>query len=187
MITIKSKMTKYSLLFVLVFFNDSISSSDFGDAFKDYILGADQQSSMAVQNTVANLPSESVSSHCIACHDGNKVSGVTLKHADAPIKFTGHGSVNHPVGMKYENYARHDPAMFVAPERLDRRIMLEAGEVTCVSCHALNDGLIDETEKYIKTNALSAEEIFPGNCSADKNNLTTGSNITTLCLSCHAM
>ena len=113
------------------------------------------------------------------CHDGSKAKSIGIKHADTVMTFTSHGSSNHPVGMSYARYARKSPASYVPPARLDSRIKLENGQVTCVSCH--------ETKLHETVVAMQSEQnIAVEKCSSTKS-LTTGSNQTRLCMSCHAM
>lgn len=187
MISIKCRMTQCSMFFMLVCLTNNIFAANYVNSFKEFILGVDEQNSQIVQNPMAKLPSMGRSAKCMICHDGTKAAGVRLKHADAPMEFTGHGSVNHPVGMNYNNHVNNSPVEFVSIERLDNRIILEDGEVTCISCHALKNALSDQSDNYIRTSGISTEEYVPEDCTANKKNLTTGSNITALCLSCHAM
>ncbi|MEN8178800.1 MAG: hypothetical protein ABFS39_09280, partial [Pseudomonadota bacterium] len=70
---------------------------------------------------------------------------------------------------------------------LDNRIILENGDVTCISCHSLKDTSTSRHEGMMKTSVTTTENQYLSNCTAKKNDFTTGSNITTLCLSCHAM
>lgn len=183
----KSKMAKFYMLLFLICFSNEVLAAKYSDAFKEFILGVDQQGGMEALKPVAKLPDMSRSITCMECHDGSQARGVSLKHSETPMKFTGHGSVNHPVGMKYDYYAKNNPVVFVSLERLDKRIILEDGEVTCISCHALKNTLSDESDNFIKTSVFPREEYATSYCTANNKKLTTESNITTLCLSCHAM
>lgn len=120
------------------------------------------------------------------CHDGSSATPVTLKHADTTMRFSAHGSGDHPVGMRYANYASSNPGEYVALEDLDRRIILENGEVTCVSCHETRDHVETGTDVRFTTTQIAYSDNGTYVCSATKR-LTTGTSSTTLCLSCHAM
>jgi predicted CXXCH cytochrome family protein len=67
-----------------------------------------------------------LSSTCLSCHDGSAAPAV---RADAP---GGHGI--HPVSVSYA-HARAEVAIRVVGP-LDARVVLPAGRVECVSCHA---------------------------------------------------
>ena len=101
------------------------------------------------------------------------------------MRYRGNHNVDHPVGMDYASYAHKDPAVYVPPEQLDKRIILENGEVTCLSCHEtkLQSHLEqDFLPSLAQQNTIDGEQI----CTAT-NRLTTGTNRTQLCLSCHAL
>jgi len=145
-------------------------------SFKDFIL--DEGLVSSIQRS-AQIPANSTSAACMQCHDGSSAKSVGLKHADSAMRFTSHGSSNHPVGMLYENYARKSPASYVAAARLDSRIKLENGQVTCVSCHETKSHNADVV-------ALNEQKNEVESCASTKT-LTTGSSQTRLCMSCHAM
>ena len=153
-----------------------VSTSVNAGSFQDFIL--DEGLSSTAQRT-AQIPANSQSAACMQCHDGSNGKSIGIKHADTAMIFTSHGSSNHPVGMSYDSYARKSPASYVASARLDSRIKLENGQVTCISCHETKS----HTTEVVVLNEQKAEI---ENCSSTKG-LTTGSNQTHLCMSCHAM
>lgn len=144
-------------------------------SFRDFIL--DEGLSDITRSV--QIPANSKSASCMQCHDGSSAKNVGLKHADTAIRFTSHGSSNHPVGMSYDSYARKNPASYIAPSRLDSRIKLEDGQVTCVSCHEIKSHKAEVVVLNEQKNAVES-------CSSTKT-LTTGSSRTRLCMSCHAM
>jgi hypothetical protein len=154
----------------------SISTLVNAGTFKDFIL--DEALPDASQSSV-QLPANSQSASCMQCHDGSRAKSVSIKHADTAMAFTSHGSSNHPVGMYYASYVQRSPASYVAAARLDSRIKLENGQVTCISCHQTKSHNIEVT--MLEENKPVIEK-----CSSTKV-LTTGSNQTHLCMSCHAM
>jgi hypothetical protein len=88
--------------------------------------------------------------------------------------------------MDYAGYAYRYPVEYVAPERLDRRIVLEDGQVTCLSCHETKSPEQIEQEYLIEVNQDTAGLAPEQRCSAT-DRLTTGTHRTSLCLACHAM
>lgn len=170
----------------LVCVSSNLFAGSFSETFKNFILDKGEPDRTSIDNPAARLPDLSHSIRCMECHDGSQARGVALKHADTTIKFSGRGSVNHPVGMNYRYYANKDPAVFVPAEQLDSRIILENGEVTCISCHALKNTSPQVHGNLLRASVITTDDEESTNCTASKN-LTTGSTITKLCLSCHAM
>ncbi len=100
------------------------------------------------------------------------------------MRFRGNHTVDHPVGMDYASYAYRDPVVYVPPEQLDERIVLEDGEVTCLSCHETKSREPVEPGYWVKVKSPASD---PNQGCSATGRLTTGSNQTTLCLSCHAL
>lgn len=178
----RRKRAAYLVVFILAGIYTNAYAGSFADRFKDFVLNTDSEETFS-DGSIVQLP-ETGSAKCMQCHDGSSARGVTLKHADAPMKFTQHGSTNHPVGMDYNHYASLNPMIYVPREQLDPRIILEDGEVTCLSCHALKSSPVENQGEFIKTSAVSNDEA--ADCLASKE-LTTGSSRNQLCFSCHAM
>ena len=155
------------------------STSANAGSFRDFILG-DELSNAA--ETSIGIPSDSESARCMQCHNGNSAKAVSLKHADTAMTFTSHGSSNHPVGMSYASYARKDPASYITPARLDSRVKLENGKVTCISCHETKKATSHNTEVVLSESGNTATNT----CSSTKA-LTTGPSQTHLCMTCHAI
>ncbi|HHJ15253.1 MAG TPA: hypothetical protein ENJ80_00990 [Gammaproteobacteria bacterium] len=149
-------------------------AGSFSDAFKNFVLGSEANAGTlpAVQ-----LPASSQSRTCMQCHNGSGGPHINMKPAGSPMQFSGM-SIDHPVGMDYNQYAYKHPESYVRPARMDTRILFEDGKVTCVSCH--------QTE--------TSPAALPGIAQADTphcnvgTGYTTGSNNRTrLCLGCHTM
>ena len=153
-----------------------ISISASAGSFQDINLEEDLS---GVAQPSAQIPFNSKSETCMQCHDGSIAINVSIKHADTAMRFTNHGSSNHPVGMNYANYVRKDPTSYIASARLDTRVELENGQVTCVSCHKTN--LHNSKVAEINEPQLPLEK-----CTSTKA-LTTGPGRTRLCLSCHVI
>ncbi len=95
------------------------------------------------------------------------------------MQFRGHLSIDHPIGMDYDRYANKSPATYVTPTHMDKRIVLEDGKVTCVSCH----------QTIVEQNAGSDDIATPTgdqHCNA-ASGYTTGPSQVQLCMGCHAM
>jgi hypothetical protein len=122
----------------------------------------------------------------MACHDGSEGTAIALKQAESAMRYNGIHNVDHPVGMDYASYAYRYPVEYVAPEQLDRRIVLEDGQVTCLSCHETKTTEQIEQEYLIEVNHTVSRLDAEQSCSAT-DRLTTGTHQTTLCLSCHDM
>jgi len=144
--------------------------------FRSFILGGESENSS--QKSVY-FSANSKSASCIECHDGRSAINVSLKHADTAMRFTNHGSSDHPVGMYYDSYARKSPFSYISAAKLDPRIKLENGQVTCISCH-------ETSPQKVAVALVSELNMTVENCSSTKA-LTTGSDHTGLCMSCHSM
>jgi len=182
----RPRITQIIIFSICLWISSGLIAGSLSDSFKAYVLDSEQTATIPIEQTLARLPVSSSSIQCMECHDGSKATGVVIKHADQPMTFTGHGSVNHPVGMIYSDYANKNPAVFVSPERLDERIVLENGEVTCLSCHALKKSPVNHQQDHVKISLHEVDVFAAENCTAAKS-MTTGQANTTLCLSCHAM
>jgi hypothetical protein len=122
----------------------------------------------------------------MACHDGSGGQRVALKHAESPMRFRGNHNVDHPVGMDYASYAYRDPVVYVLPQQLDERILLEDGKVTCLSCHETKTREQVEQDYLIEVRHARDAGDDQQVCTAT-DRLTTGTHQTALCLACHAM
>lgn len=177
-------LTGYLAAFVLTCFAVNSNASSFSERFKAFVADEPSQDAQKIESPLNRLPEQSPSTQCMSCHDGSGATSISLKHADTPMRFTQHGSNNHPVGMDYRQYAEQNPAVYVPLEQLDKRILLENGAVTCISCHALKTAKSKAHGALFLSSGLQGES--SSSCTADKQ-LTTGGGMTELCFSCHAM
>jgi hypothetical protein len=122
----------------------------------------------------------------MACHDGSVGRRISLKRAEAEMRFLPHASAGHPVGMRYARYASKDPGLYVPLEQLDQRIILEDGEVTCLSCHETKFHAHASLPPRIAGN-IAIDSIDRHRVCTATDRLTTGANRMTLCLSCHTI
>jgi hypothetical protein len=180
---IRSRFAYRTLFLVLLsFISSGTLAKGIAERFREFVL--DSEYATPSQVLTLQAPQSISSQQCMGCHDGSGGQAITLKHADSPMLYRGNHNVDHPVGMDYASYAYRYPVEYIAPERLDRRILLEHGQVTCLSCHETKTPEQMEQQNLIQVNQNAAGS--GGSCSATAR-LTTGTHRTTLCLSCHAM
>jgi hypothetical protein len=147
----------------------------FAEVFKNFVLGPEAHAGTAF---TVQLPENSKAGDCMRCHNGSAGSRIHMKPAGTPMQFRGHMSIDHPVGMDYGQYSRKNPSAYVRAVGLDKRILLEDGKVTCVSCHTTQKQSPNLSGAYSLGNS--------GHCSVG-DGYTTGASQTGLCMSCHAM
>ncbi len=112
---------------------------------------------------------------CLQCHDGSAAGHVAVKSAASPLRFDRLMNGDHPVGMRYDDHYRRQPARYRARALLDPGIVLVDGVVTCVSCHRLAKDL----PARARHSGLADRAICPA--SSDH---TVARN---LCMACHAL
>jgi len=161
---------------VLLGMSCAVHAGSFSDTFRNFVLGPEAHAGTlpAVQ-----LPVSSQASNCMQCHNGSAGPRVNMKHAGTPMQFRGHLSIDHPVGMDYNQYAYKRPESYVMPTRVDARILFEDGKVTCVSCH--------QTEsEQVALSGVTQTRTGSQLCNVGAG-YTTGPNRTRLCMGCHNM
>jgi hypothetical protein len=160
------------LVLMLLFGYAMPAAADFADQFRTFILGAETPAPR-------NQPIDTLAQGCMQCHDGSRASHITLRRSGSPMQIRGSQTLNHPVGMVYDDAVRKDPQGYRARAALQPKIQLVNGQVTCVSCHQLRMGLVTATN----TQAIPAA-VPTNSCTATKE-LTTGHGDRALCLACH--
>lgn len=160
--------------FLLVGQTTSVSA-DFSDDFRAYILADEAPGHRS--NTVAASIDFSAQS-CLTCHDGSHASPITVRRRGSPLQIRGSQTLNHPIGMNYDESARHDPQGYRARSSLHPNIQLVDGQVTCVSCHQVRTTTLASTSYNVNATARV------NGCTATKE-LTTGYGDRALCLACH--
>ena len=78
---------------------------------------------------------------CLGCHDsdsggggGGGAGGPSVRISVGGVVRHGSDSANHPIDVEYAAAARYGG--YRQPESLDPAVLLPAGRVSCVSCHA---------------------------------------------------
>jgi hypothetical protein len=131
---------------------------------------------VAASHTVKVDP---VSLHCLQCHNGStRGQRVSIKAADTPMRFEGFRSLDHPVGMSYDEHASRDPHRFRPSFSLDRSVRLVDGKVSCISCHRLKQDVPANLA------GLSRNKKDARACTASEE-LAIDSATRSLCLACH--
>jgi hypothetical protein len=148
------------------------AAADFADQFRTFILGSETPATH-------NQPIDASAQGCMQCHDGSRAAHITLRSSGSPMQIRGSQTLNHPVGMVYDEAVRKDPQSYRARAALHPKIQLVNGQVSCVSCHQLRTDLVTAM------NFPTSPATMPSNgCTATKE-LTTGHGDRALCMACH--
>lgn len=172
---------RLALLLICTAICNPADADNFPVSFKRFVF--DSPTEPTEPSSMASKQSESndQSAACMQCHDGTAAQAITLENSDMPSHYRNRGD-NHPVGIDYARYADQNPGNYVALTALDRRIQLEHGEVTCVSCHQTKSSItttMNSADASPQTTANNAS-----GCTSSKL-LTTGADQGRLCMSCH--
>ena len=123
--------------FIFVLLNIAIVTpalaGSFSGSFKSWVL--DEGANVLVTKAESvNL--DTASAECMQCHNGRNSSHIVVKSASSAMQFTVSGrQSNHPIGMKYDEFAASDPNSYRPRALLDPNISFVNGRVMCVSCH----------------------------------------------------
>ncbi len=157
-------------------FAGAVFAGSVADKIKNALLGTKAHVGTATTHTVKL---DRLSLHCMQCHNGSTAGRrVSVKAADTPMRFEGFRSLDHPVGMFYDEHASRKPHRFRPTLSLDRSVRLVDGKVSCVSCHRLKQDVPAELASV----GSSKKE---GRACTASEKLATDSAIRSLCLACH--
>lgn len=179
-----------SLVFVLlnIAVLTPVSAGSFSDSFKSWVLDDDTSETKA--DTV-NL--DIASADCIQCHNGRDSGHIVVKSAKSAMQFTASGrQSNHPIGMRYDEYASSKPASYRSRNTLNPNIRLVDGLVSCVSCHQQKDRSQGARhgvgiDPYMKVSNTAIGSASVKNIESSKMILTVGPRATDLCMACHTI
>ena len=168
----------FVIVFVLLATDASLAGKR-AKKFWKHMLGFDPAALKSASGSGPGFGLDPIAQSCMDCHDGSRGKRIVIKHPDAPYQIQNRRTVNHPVGMSYDEYAARDPGGYTSRPSLDARVRLVHGEVSCVSCHAQKDD--PETSQALP--AMFTLEVASGCGSTDR--LTLPRQID-LCRACHA-
>lgn len=180
---------RYVQCWAVVLFFDLLTpklafAEEFGARFKKWLFGSEAQAATREQ-PAPEL--DRIVQTCMQCHDGSGAVRITVKDARSPLQYMMSGvQKNHPVGMKYDDYAATDPQRYIPRVLLDANIVLVNGEVTCISCHRLKEpqDLVDNIDaRWAEIQKAPSDA---KHCSAS-NEFTIRTGKAGLCLACHRM
>ncbi|MEK6776811.1 MAG: hypothetical protein AABY87_08030 [bacterium] len=170
--TVNVTLTVIALIIICA---DTAAAGSFAERFRRFVLGTEAE---AYSVSMAQDQLDQVAEGCMGCHNGITATHITIKNAEAPLQIRGIQTVNHPVGMSYDNYALKNPSGFRPRSTLPSSIRMVDGKVTCLSCHRVGE---ERTEVLTDSRY---DERRNGGCTAS-NILTVGPRETDLCMACH--
>ncbi len=124
---------------------------------------------------------------CLRCHNGARATHIAVRRAGSAMQIRGFQTVNHPIGMRYDDSATRKPNGYVPRSALDSAIQLVEGRVSCVSCHQLRLDQHDSAPRtgFIKASWDGSNTRGAERCAATAE-LTVGPrNRDDLCIACH--
>jgi formate-dependent nitrite reductase cytochrome c552 subunit len=164
-----------SVIIVGLLFAMQAFAEGFSAKFQKFVLGTEIDAYLVD----AEKPElDEVAMACLNCHDGTNAILIIAKSANTPMQFSGRQTINHPVGMRYADYAQKISTTLRPKESLDEKIKLVNGRVSCISCHMLREDTADGGVK------IYAASTVLDRCTAGSG-LTMGSRQTDLCMGCH--
>lgn len=185
------------VLMVLFLFSCSSAAADsWSQQFRNWVVDVPTAKQQPLKYTSQMQASVPASAACMGCHTGHGMQGarqVTVKSGNTPMHFQANGrQKDHPVGMDYASYARRYPNQYKPLQQLNPSIVLEAGSVTCVSCHqsrAPETAFTSHAGDWmtVRADPQGRREMYQDSaCTAAKTYTVPGLQ-TDLCLSCHTM
>jgi len=162
------------LLITALFFSTTASAAGLGDRFRDFIVGNEAQAKSG-----ASRPDTSARA-CLQCHDGSRATHVTARSAGGPLEVRGSQTLNHPIGMVYDQTVMKDPQGYKSRAALHPNIRLVEGQVSCISCHQTRTDLT-----VAAAGDVQLELTNTSTCTATKELATGGRRDRDLCLACH--
>ena len=152
--------------------------------FKSWLLEA-SPATPVVKTNKTNIDLDQSAKTCLSCHNGTYATHITVKGANSPMQMRGFMTVNHPIGMFYDEYVQHKPKAYWPRGILAPEIQFVDGRVTCVSCHQLKDRRANShTQSSGGFRTVSLNSNNAESCLSSKH-LTAGPRQTDLCLTCH--
>lgn len=151
-------------------------AASLAENFQAFILGAQAQA----RPLEARDPRlDAIAQGCLQCHDGSRASHVSVRAGGSPMPVRGSRTLNHPVGMAYDQSVSKDPHGYRPRAALHPDIRLVSGQVSCISCHQIKAGAAPAPT--LQANLVQGPNTA---CTATKE-LAVGQRDKDLCLACH--
>ncbi len=151
-------------------------ATSLAEHFQAFVLGAEAQ---ARPLEARDLRLDAIAQGCLQCHDGSRASHVSVRNTGTPMPIRGFQTLNHPVGMVYDQSLSKDPNGYRPRAALHANIRLIDGQVTCVSCHQIKTGAAPAPTLHAQL-----DQNRDTACTATRE-LTVGQRDKDLCLACH--
>lgn len=151
-------------------------ATSLAEHFQAFVLGAPAQ---ARPLEARDLRFDAIAQGCLQCHDGSRASHVSVRTAGTPMPVRGSRTLNHPVGMAYDQSVSKDPHGYRPRAALHPDIRLVNGQVTCISCHQTKTGAAP-----MPAMQAHLDQGRDTSCTATKE-LAVGQRDKDLCLACH--
>lgn len=165
------------IVLILVFGVTTLTqAASLAEHFQAFILGAEAQARPLERR---DLQLDAIAQACLQCHDGSHASHVYVRQAGTAMPIRGTQTLNHPIGMAYDQSALNKPHSYRSRALLHPGIQLVDGQVTCISCHQTKISTASLPTKVAQLDLPRGT-----NCNATKE-LTVGRRDKELCLACH--
>ena len=151
-------------------------AASLAEHFQAFVLGAQAQ---ARPLEARDLRLDAIAQGCLQCHDGARASHVSVRAAGTPMPVRGSRTLNHPVGMVYDQSVSKDPQGYQSRAALPPNIRLVDGQVSCISCHQTRTDLTVAAAGDMQLELTNAST-----CTAT-GELTMGRRDRDLCMACH--
>lgn len=162
---------------ILVFAGSTpAQATSLAEHFQAFVLGAQAQ---ARPLEARDLRLDAIAQGCLHCHDGSRASHVSVRNAGTSMPIRGSQTLNHPVGMVYDQSVSKDPHGYQSRAALHPDIRLVDGQVTCISCHQIKTDAVP-----VSTMQARLDQGRDTSCTATKE-LAVGQRDKDLCLACH--
>jgi len=161
------------LIITALFFSTTANADGLADRFRDFVVGNAAQANSRASGLDTSARA------CLQCHDGSRATHVSARSAGGPLEVRGSQTLNHPIGMVYDQSAMKDPQGYKSRTALHPNVRLVDGQVSCVSCHQTRTDLTVAAAGDVQLELTNAST-----CTATKE-LTVGRRDRELCMACH--
>lgn len=167
-------LPSWLLLVTALLLSTTASAGGLADRFRDFILGDEAQAKSALPGLDASARA------CLQCHDGSHAPPVAGRAAGSPLQIRGSQTLNHSIGMVYDQSVMRDPQGYKSRAALHPNIRFVDGQVSCVSCHQTRTDLTLAAAGDANPQLTNAST-----CTATRELATGGRRDRDLCMACH--